>query len=84
MSRTVEVFPVDRIHPKVNEDQGEVQLYIHPEECIDCGACESVCTVTVIFAEADVPDQLKTFTEMNADYFKMNRDEFAAKYGRSA
>jgi len=79
----VEVCPVDCIHPKADEDQGEVQLYIHPDECIDCSACESVCPVTAIFAEADVPDRWKTFTEMNGDYFKMGKDEFADKYGRA-
>ena len=31
----VEVCPVDCIHPKVDEDKGEVMLYIHPDECID-------------------------------------------------
>jgi NAD-dependent dihydropyrimidine dehydrogenase PreA subunit len=26
-------------------------LYIHPDECVDCGACEPVCPVTAIFHE---------------------------------
>jgi NAD-dependent dihydropyrimidine dehydrogenase PreA subunit len=79
----VEVCPVDCIHPKVEEDQGEVQLYIHPEECIDCGACETVCPVQAIFAEADVPEQWRTFIEMNGDYYRLSREEFTAKYGRA-
>ncbi len=79
----VEVCPVDCIHPKTDEDAGEVMLYIHPDECIDCGACESVCPVTAIFAEADVPDQWKQYTEMNADYFKMSKEEFQAKWNRA-
>jgi NAD-dependent dihydropyrimidine dehydrogenase PreA subunit len=29
----VDVCPVDCIY------EGEDQLYIHPDECIDCGAC---------------------------------------------
>jgi len=72
----VEVCPVDCIY------EGETMLYIHPDECIDCGACESVCPVTAIFAEADVPDKWKNFNEINADYFKMSKEEFAAKHGR--
>ncbi|HTD48694.1 MAG TPA: ferredoxin, partial [bacterium] len=32
----VDVCPVDCIHPKADEDKGEVMLYIHPDECIDC------------------------------------------------
>ncbi|MDQ7851056.1 MAG: ferredoxin family protein [Armatimonadota bacterium] len=45
------------------------QLFIHPEECIDCGACESVCPVTAIFAEADVPDQWKKYVTMQYEAF---------------
>ena len=39
-------------------------LYIHPDECVDCGACEPVCPVEAIFYEDDVPDQ---WTELHAD-----------------
>ena len=78
----VEVCPVDCIHPKADEDQGEVHLYINPEECIDCGACESVCPVTAIFAEGDVPDQYKKYIEEGADHLKLSKEEFEAKYGR--
>ncbi len=37
----VDVCPVDCIHPRKDEAnfEAEVQLYIHPDECIDCGAC---------------------------------------------
>ncbi len=45
----VDVCPVDCIY------EGEDQLYIHPDECIDCGACEPECPVTAIFPEDDVP-----------------------------
>lgn len=79
----VEVCPVDCIHPKLEEDQGEIQLFIHPDECIDCGACESVCPVQAIFAEADVPAQWTHYIEMNGDYYRLSREEFAAKYGRA-
>ena len=49
----VEVCPVDCIY------EGDQMLYIHPEECIDCGACEPVCPVKAIFAEDETPDQLE-------------------------
>lgn len=78
----VEVCPVDCIHPRAENDQGELMLYINPDECIDCGACEPVCPVTAIFAENDVPEQWKEYTEMNADYFKLGKEEFAEKWGR--
>ena len=78
----VEVCPVDCIHPKADEDQGETHLYINPDECIDCGACESVCPVTAIFAEGDVPDQYKKYVEEVADHYKLSKEEFEAKHGR--
>jgi NAD-dependent dihydropyrimidine dehydrogenase PreA subunit len=62
----VEVCPVDCIY------EGETMLYIHPDECIDCGACEPVCPVKAIFAEDEVPDQWTSFTELNKQFFKDN------------
>lgn len=63
----VEVCPVDCIH----EEQGvDRKLYIDPDECIDCGACEPVCPVTAIFAEDDVPDQYKEYIELDAKWYK--------------
>ena len=41
------------------------QLVIHPEECIDCTACVSVCPVEAIYAEADVPIEYQSDTELN-------------------
>lgn len=67
----VDVCPVDCIHPTPDEPEfGEVeQLYITPDECIDCGACEPACPVTAIFQEADVPDEWKKYIKLNADFF---------------
>ena len=64
----VEVCPVDCIY------EGETMLYIHPDECIDCGACEPVCPVKAIFAEDEVPDQWKNFTELNKQFFTDHPD----------
>ena len=63
----VEVCPVDCIHYEEGVDR---KLYIDPDECIDCGACEPVCPVTAIFAEDDVPDSQKEYTELDAKWFK--------------
>jgi len=59
----VDVCPVDCIY------EGEDQLYIQPDECIDCGACEPECPVTAIFPEEDVPVQLKSFVGKNREVF---------------
>jgi NAD-dependent dihydropyrimidine dehydrogenase PreA subunit len=45
-------------------------LYIHPDECIDCAACEPVCPVTAIFEESAVPEEWKSFVQKNAEYFQ--------------
>ncbi len=63
----VEVCPVDCIHYEEGTDR---KLYIDPDECIDCGACEPVCPVTAIFAEDDVPDAQKEYVELDAKWYK--------------
>src|SRR3954452_13332723 len=47
----VDVCPVDCIHPRKDapEFEAATMLYIHPEECIDCGACVPACPVTAIY-----------------------------------
>lgn len=55
--------PVDCIY------EGGAMMYIQPEECINCGLCVSVCPVKAIFAEIDLPDGLKSFEQVNAEFF---------------
>jgi ferredoxin len=45
----------------------EQQLYIDPEDCIDCGACVTECPVEAIFPETDVPAKWSGFVQLNAD-----------------
>jgi NAD-dependent dihydropyrimidine dehydrogenase PreA subunit len=59
----VEECPVDCIY------EGGRSLYIHPDECVDCGACEPVCPVEAIFYEDDLPAQWKDYQEANAGFF---------------
>jgi NAD-dependent dihydropyrimidine dehydrogenase PreA subunit len=47
----VQECPVDCIY------EGPRALYIHPEECIDCGACEPVCPETAIYYNSELPDE---------------------------
>ena len=51
--------------------EGEKQLYIHPDECIDCGACQTVCPVTAIFLDAEVPEAHRASIQENADFFRL-------------
>ena len=59
----VEECPVDCIY------EGGRSLYIHPDECVDCGACEPVCPVEAIYYEDDLPERWAVYTEDNAWFF---------------
>ncbi len=68
----VDVCPVDCIHPRKDEQEFEAtnMLFIHPDECIDCGACEPECPVEAIYAQDEVPDKWNNYIEVNADHYK--------------
>lgn len=71
----VEVCPVDCIHA---DDEDRI-LYISPDECIDCGACEPECPVTAIFTEEDVPEEWTSFTAKNREYFETGEERQVAQ-----
>lgn len=54
------VCPVDAFH----EDHD--MLVINPESCIDCGACQSQCSVAAIFDDVDVPHKWVEYIDINA------------------
>jgi len=63
----VAVCPVDCIH----FDQGtDRMLFIDPDECIDCGACEPECPVNAIYPEDSLPSEWAQYTVINATWFK--------------
>ena len=59
----IEECPVDCIY------EGRRSLYIHPEECVDCGACEPVCPAEAIYFEDDLPEQWSEYRAANAGFF---------------
>jgi ferredoxin len=68
----VDSCPVDCIHPRKDEEDfdGETQLYIDPEECIDCGACVPECPVEAIFPEDEVPEEWQKYIEINYKWYE--------------
>lgn len=62
----VDVCPVDCIHTS----EGEKQLYIDPDVCIDCGACEPACPVDAISMQSDVPSEWESYIELNRKFFE--------------
>ncbi len=56
----VVVCPVDCFY------EGESMLFIHPDECVDCGACVPECPVSAIFYETQLPEAWKAYQSLNA------------------
>jgi NAD-dependent dihydropyrimidine dehydrogenase PreA subunit len=59
----IDECPVDCIY------EGDRMLYIHPDECVDCGACEPVCPTEAIFYEDFLPEEMASYKQINADFF---------------
>ncbi|MFV0253395.1 MAG: ferredoxin [Beutenbergiaceae bacterium] len=59
----VDECPVDCIY------EGVRALYIQPDECVDCGACEPVCPVEAIYYEDDLPAAFDPYTADNDAFF---------------
>ena len=75
----VEVCPVDCIyevpddgpteHGATAEAARKAMLYIHPEECIDCGLCVDACPVEAIVPEEEVPEEWEKWIAKNYEAF---------------
>lgn len=59
----VDACPVEAFH------EGDDQLYVHPEVCIDCVACVALCPVNAIYMDGDVPAERRSDIELNALVF---------------
>ena len=68
----VAVCPVDCIHEGTVDVEGTSydMLFIHPDECIDCGLCQPECPVNAIFMEDEVPAEWKKFVQVNAAFYE--------------
>src|SRR3954451_20291878 len=62
----VSVCPVDCIHYDEGTDR---KLFIDPNECIDCGACEPECPVNAIFPEESLPTEWAQYTQIDATWY---------------
>ena len=72
----VEVCPVDCIVQFKGDDPAfPNQLYIDPEECINCGVCEPECPWEAIFEDEQVPSVFEEDTAINAKIVD-ERDDF--------
>ena len=60
----LDACPVDCIY------EGGRTLYIQPDECINCGLCETVCPVAAIHADDRLPEELHRFLSINREFFE--------------
>lgn len=75
----VDECPVDCIY------EGDRMLYIQPDECVDCGACEPVCPVNAIYYDDDVPADQEGFKAAAVEFFEgIGSPGGAAKLGPQA
>ena len=84
----VDVCPVDCIHGPIDitgagaevpelKEKGELegkQLYINPEECIDCGACLPECPVEAIYEDEEQAIEYDEKESVQKNYAFFNID----------
>jgi len=59
----VQECPADCIY------EGARSLYINPDECVDCGACKSICRMEAIYYETELPEDQQRHLADNAAFF---------------
>ena len=64
-SSCVQVCPVECIY------EGDDQFFVHPDECIDCGACAMACPVGAIFSGDQLPSEFLGFIQKARDHFQL-------------
>ncbi|MGA2649548.1 MAG: 4Fe-4S dicluster domain-containing protein [Terracidiphilus sp.] len=45
------------------------QVFINPDECIDCGNCADICAQLAIYPGDDLPADKAHFAELNKAFF---------------
>ena len=59
-----QVCPADCLY------EGERMMYINPDLCINCGACEPVCPTEAIRFEDELEGEDEKFLDINAQFFE--------------
>jgi ferredoxin len=69
----VDVCPVSCIY--IDSEELDRKLYIHPDECIDCGACEPECPVNAIYEASAVPAEWLEFIDLDKRWSTGSEDD---------
>jgi NAD-dependent dihydropyrimidine dehydrogenase PreA subunit len=59
----IQVCPADCLF------EGERMMYINPDLCINCGACEPVCPTQAIRYDEELDGEDAVFLDVNAEFF---------------
>ena len=66
--------PLDQLRQVPVAERGRrfpgIQMFVDPDECIDCGACEAECPVSAIYLDDDVPEAHRADIGRNAAFFQ--------------
>ncbi len=66
-------IPIDELRAVPRAERGArfpgLQLFIDPDECIDCGACAAECPADAIYDEHSVPREHHGDIARNAEFF---------------
>jgi ferredoxin len=54
----------------LESDELDRMLYINPDECIDCGACEPECPENAILTSDAVPPEWAEYVDLNRRWFE--------------
>ena len=69
--------PLDELRNVPETERGRkfpgVQMFVDPDECIDCGACVAECPVAAIYLDDDVPTEHRDDIKRNAEFFRLQR-----------
>ena len=59
------------IAPAADDPKAETvsQVFINPNECIDCGNCADICAQNAIFPGDELPEDKVQFSKINKAYF---------------
>ncbi len=67
-------MPLDQLRQVPASERGHrfpgIQMFIDPDECIDCGACQPACPVAAIYLDDSVPAEHRGDIERNAALFR--------------
>jgi hypothetical protein len=71
--RAFDDYPLDELRAVPEPQRAQrfpgIQMFIDPDECIDCGACMAECPVAAIYLDDDVPAEHRGDIARNAKFF---------------